>query len=107
MANGGEEVCNDDGQLFLGAGAEPLSTSRLQVGQPGHQMFDRPSGATQDYRNRNQEEIGVADDNRKRKAEEEIRSGQNVKGFALIILNPGSDGGSRLIGNNRNSPRPA
>ena len=44
MANGGNQVC-DDGQLFLGAGAEPLSTSRLSV---GHQMYDRPSRISKD-----------------------------------------------------------
>ena len=41
MANGGELVCTDDGLLFLGAGAEPLSESRLL--STGHQILDRPS----------------------------------------------------------------
>ena len=47
MANGGEEVKLDDGQLFLGAGAEPLSQSRLQT---GHLIDDRPSGIYKDLK---------------------------------------------------------
>ena len=109
MANDGEEVCNDDGQLFLGAGAEPLSTSRLSV---GHQMFDRPVEISE----RLEETIGgqslnkgidIADDALKRQAVEEIRSMFIDKGSALKSLTSGSDGGSRLISNDRNSPRPA
>ena len=41
VANRGGKVCID-GQLFLGAGAEPLSHPRLLM--TGHQDADRPSG---------------------------------------------------------------
>ena len=74
-ANDGEEVKVHDGQLFLGAGAEPLTHPRLQVGQPGHLDVVRPSGISEDYRN--QKEIGTADGGRKRQAVEETRSGHN------------------------------
>ena len=100
-ASDGDQV-RDDGQLFLGAGAEPLSTSRLSWGT---RCLIDPVESTDDYLN--QEEIGVADDNRKRPAEEETRSGYIADGSALMTINPGSDGGSRLIINDRNSPRPA
>ena len=99
MANDGKGV-RLDGQLFLGAGAEPLSTSRLSV---GHQMFDRPVEISERL-----EEIGTADGGRKRQAVEETRSGYIDDGSALILINPGSDGGLRSVfNNNRDSPRPA
>jgi hypothetical protein len=54
MANGGEEVKLDDGQLFLGAGAEPLSQSRLQT---GHLIDDRPSGNSDDHSEMTEKEV--------------------------------------------------
>ena len=40
MSNGGELVREDEWLLFLGAGAEPPSQSRLST---GHLIDDRPS----------------------------------------------------------------
>ena len=40
MANGGELVRDNDGHMFLGAGAEPLSHRQLST---GHYDVDRPS----------------------------------------------------------------
>ena len=87
MAKDGKGV-RLDGQLFLGAGAEPLSTSRLQVGQPGHQMFDRPSRISARLK---QEGIDTTDGALMRQAEEETRSGLNVQGFARKMSDPGSE----------------
>ena len=101
-ANDGEEVKVHDGQLFLGVGAELLTHQRLSVGHPDEV---RPSGIFDDYRN--QDEIGTTDSGRKRQAEEETRSGYITDGSALMLINPGSEGGLRMISNNRDSPRPA
>ena len=105
MANGGSGVSAHE-QLSLG-GAEPLINQQLPV---GHSDLIRPSGASDDYLNHSEmirtEEIGTADGDRKRQAEEETRSGHNIEGFALEMLNPGSEGGLRST-NHRNSPRPS
>ena len=70
-------------QLPLG-GAEPLSHSRLQVGQPGHQSDDRPSRISSRLDQADiaddDETIAIAEDVQKRKAEEEIRSGPGGEG---------------------------
>ena len=52
------------------------------------------------------EEIGTADGDRRRQAVEETRSGHNIEGLALEMLNPESEVGSRLV-LNQNSPRPS
>ena len=77
MANGGEGVSGGN-QLSLG-GAEPLLTHVMSVGhydsvRPSR-IFKNQSEIVGDY---NQEEIGTTDSGRKRPAEEETRSGQNV-----------------------------
>ena len=72
MANDGVDVSNSL-KLSLG-GAEPLSHSRLQVGQPGHQSVTDPVASTQDNR------IAIAEDVQKRQAEEKIRSGPGGEG---------------------------
>ena len=70
-------------QLPLG-GAEPLSHSRLQVGQSGHQSDDRPSRIFDRFKTNDiaadYVKIAIAEDVKKRKAEEEIRSGPGSKG---------------------------
>ena len=68
-------------QLPLG-GAEPLSHSRLQVGQPGHHDSDRPSRILLRFANiaDDEKQIAIADDVQKRQAEEEIRSGPGGEG---------------------------
>ena len=83
MANSGEGVSTTY-QLPLG-GAEPLSIRQLQV--MGHYEFDRPSRiferldqadiAADDQK---KEEIAIADDRRRRPAEEKIRSVAPGKG---------------------------
>ena len=82
MANDGVDVSVPD-QLPLG-GAEPLSDRRLQVGQPGHHDSDRPSriysGLPQNDIADVFEKIDCTEAYRKRKAEEEIRSGPGGKG---------------------------
>ena len=73
LMNSGELVRgDDDGQLFLGAGAEPLSHPRLL--STGHQDVDRPSGATQFVMIRKEEIVG--DQSRK----EDYRLDADVKG---------------------------
>ena len=56
MADGGERVRVDDGLLFLGAGAEPLSESRLLL--TGHQILDRLSGICEDLLEIKEEIVG-------------------------------------------------
>ena len=103
-ANSGEGVSNGGGHFLLG-GAEPLSHSRLQVGQPGHQSVDRPGGILERFNTK--EEIDYAEVCQKRQAEEEIRSGSLTKGSALRTNISGSDGGLSDDLNNRSSPRPS
>ena len=60
-------------------------------------MYDRPSSATNLQKMIGNEGIDTADGALMRPAEEETRSGLNVEGFAFKMLDPGSEGGSRLI----------
>ena len=82
-----KDVSGGGGELSLG-GAKPLSSQRLQVGQPGHPDCDRPSRILHrldqndiaDDEVNNKEGIAIADDARKRQAGEGIRSGSIDKG---------------------------
>jgi hypothetical protein len=83
MASNGEGVSGDILKFSLG-GAEPLSHSRLQVGQPGHQSDDRPSRILDRFKTNDIAadylKIAIAEDVQKRQAEEEIRLDAEGKG---------------------------
>jgi hypothetical protein len=85
----GAEVSSGHGHFLLG-GAEPLSHSRLQVGQPGHQSVDRPSGNLSMI---SKEGIDIAADALKRREDASSHLTPITEGLALRVVSH-DDGGS-------------